>query len=330
MAIKKCRLIRQAEDGAQNTIHLETSSTIVQRPDGSTVESALTALAGMPHLPSGGAASQVLAKRSAANYDAGWVDPVAVKLATARKVQVNLASGAGDTFDGSRDILPGVTGVLPVGHGGTGVSDLAALKDKLGVTTPGVSSTPAAHPGTVPAAGQTLDWCDATWRVVHRGTNYAVLAMDNVSGDLLTKVSATCYDFQISNVGSRMNIVLLEQADRMSLFGTDYIIPIGNGPLFCPGVDMIKTIYGFSWYTGSNSNKIYRSATGTALPWFTSTVVLIGSGSSSSNVTKPVISIITIDATGGTNIGPSSYYSQTKPTISEEMAYVRPHVAIRL
>lgn len=43
MAIRKCRLIKQMEDGSHDTIHMETDSTIVQRPDGSSVEAALAA-----------------------------------------------------------------------------------------------------------------------------------------------------------------------------------------------------------------------------------------------------------------------------------------------
>lgn len=46
----------------------------------------------------------------------------ATKLQTARTVQVNLASTAAATFDGTANIAPGVTGTLPVARGGTGLS----------------------------------------------------------------------------------------------------------------------------------------------------------------------------------------------------------------
>lgn len=46
----------------------------------------------------------------------------ATKLATARSVQVSLASTTGAAFDGTTDITPGVTGVLDVTNGGTGNS----------------------------------------------------------------------------------------------------------------------------------------------------------------------------------------------------------------
>lgn len=44
----------------------------------------------------------------------------ATKLATARAIQTNLALTSAASFDGTENIKPGVTGVLPVANGGTG------------------------------------------------------------------------------------------------------------------------------------------------------------------------------------------------------------------
>ena len=52
----------------------------------------------------------------------------ATKLATARTVQTNLASTSTASFDGTKNIAPGVTGVLPVANGGTGSSTEKYLK----------------------------------------------------------------------------------------------------------------------------------------------------------------------------------------------------------
>lgn len=49
----------------------------------------------------------------------------ATKLATARTIQTNLASTKAASFDGSANIAPGVSGILPVLNGGTGKSSLA-------------------------------------------------------------------------------------------------------------------------------------------------------------------------------------------------------------
>lgn len=55
----------------------------------------------------------------------------AVKLETARTVQVDLASGEAKSFNGTANIAPGVKGILPPEHGGTGVESLAALGELL-------------------------------------------------------------------------------------------------------------------------------------------------------------------------------------------------------
>ena len=48
----------------------------------------------------------------------------ATKLSTARTIQTNLASAASTAFDGSANITPGVSGILPVANGGTGATNL--------------------------------------------------------------------------------------------------------------------------------------------------------------------------------------------------------------
>ena len=64
----------------------------------------------------------------------------ATKLQTARSVQTNLASGTAVNFDGTANIQPGVTGVLPVAHGGTGVTNLQNLNVGF-ATTASVAAT---------------------------------------------------------------------------------------------------------------------------------------------------------------------------------------------
>lgn len=59
--------------------------------------------------------------------EAGSADK-ATKLATARNMQVNLASGNQQPFDGSGDATEiGVKGILPIGNGGTGSTNLANI-----------------------------------------------------------------------------------------------------------------------------------------------------------------------------------------------------------
>ena len=49
----------------------------------------------------------------------------ATKLATGRTIRTNLGSTAAPSFDGTANVTPGVTGILPVANGGTGKTDLA-------------------------------------------------------------------------------------------------------------------------------------------------------------------------------------------------------------
>ena len=67
--------------------------------------------------------------------DGKWGKPTSVsgnagtatKLATARTIRTNLASTSTASFDGSGNVTPGVTGILPVGNGGTGRNDGKAV-----------------------------------------------------------------------------------------------------------------------------------------------------------------------------------------------------------
>lgn len=58
----------------------------------------------------------------------------ATKLAASKTVRTNLASTSTASFDGSGNITPGVTGILPIANGGTGASTAAGVLTSLGVT----------------------------------------------------------------------------------------------------------------------------------------------------------------------------------------------------
>ena len=64
----------------------------------------------------------------------------ATKLATARSISVNVGSNIGSNFDGSANIAPGVTGVLPIANGGTGASSAAGARTALGITNVYIAS----------------------------------------------------------------------------------------------------------------------------------------------------------------------------------------------
>lgn len=69
-----------------------------------------------------GAASSSHTHNYAASNSAGGAANSALQLTNARTVQVNLASSAAASFNGTANIAPGVSGILGVGNGGTGTN----------------------------------------------------------------------------------------------------------------------------------------------------------------------------------------------------------------
>ena len=75
----------------------------------------------------------------------------ATKLSTARTIRTNLASTSTASFNGTSNITPGVTGVLPVANGGTGGSTAATARTELGIQygTTAPTSTPTTGNGSL-------------------------------------------------------------------------------------------------------------------------------------------------------------------------------------
>ncbi len=170
MATLKQRLHRKNASGTYDVVHLETSADLVLMTDGKTklsdkISTMDTTIAGK--LASTGTATK------------------ATKLATARTVRTNLASTATASFDGSANITPGVTGILPVGNGGTGVNSLAALKTALGVGTGGSSGIigNADYSDIITGSiglGTVVTMASKSWIVVHFDTANHIFYMVTV------------------------------------------------------------------------------------------------------------------------------------------------------
>lgn len=79
----------------------------------------------------------------------------ATKLATARTIRTNLASTSTASFDGSANITPGVTGILPVANGGTGSSTEKYIK--LSSISNSVTSTSTSTVASSSAVKQAYD-----------------------------------------------------------------------------------------------------------------------------------------------------------------------------
>lgn len=100
--VERMRLIHTNIDGSTKVAHLETDTTVVKRPDNTTLESTLVGLA-KASVPVGGSTSQALVKESDEDNDTTW------KTLTASDVGAAEAEhGMHVTFDNT--ILPVTTG----------------------------------------------------------------------------------------------------------------------------------------------------------------------------------------------------------------------------
>lgn len=111
-------------------------------------------------------------KWSALSYNKSDTANTATKLATARTIQTNLASTSTASFDGSANVTPGVTGVLPVANGGTGNSsvDTTPTSESTKMVTSGGVYTALSHKqDLIPA------WADSI------GTNSITLNRKNAA-----------------------------------------------------------------------------------------------------------------------------------------------------
>lgn len=141
MAIKKFRLVKKQEDETYDTLHLETSADLVLCSDGGDVATKLANTVPVTRTVNGKSLAIDIALTAADVNALGKTETAsaATKLATARTIRTNLASTSAVSFDGSANVTPGVTGVLPVANGGTGSSSEKYLKLAGGTVTGAVT-----------------------------------------------------------------------------------------------------------------------------------------------------------------------------------------------
>lgn len=99
----------------------------------------------------------------------------ATKLATSRTIQTDLSSTNAASFNGTADITPGVTGVLPVENGGTGVDsfyEIVQIAHDASFSANNVTSYPT-HPGIYRTIGT-----DIFQNLAQPHGNYGVLVIN--------------------------------------------------------------------------------------------------------------------------------------------------------
>ena len=127
------------------TIQTDLASTSVARFNGrSNITPGITGILGVAHGGTGattvataranlGAAATNHTHNYAGSTSAGGVANSATKLATSRTIRTNLASTSTASFNGTENITPGVTGILPKANGGTGATSASGARSGLGV-----------------------------------------------------------------------------------------------------------------------------------------------------------------------------------------------------
>ena len=140
----------------------------------------------------------------------------AVKLQNARTIRTDLGSTNAASFDGSSNVSPGVSGVLPVANGGSGLSSSPSMLINLGSTTaanvmqasprPGVTGTlPVAHGGTgQTSVANTQAGKDGSGNTIT--STYLKLSGGTMTGDL-TAISSNRNGDVVRNISVRASSV---------------------------------------------------------------------------------------------------------------------------
>ena len=105
------------------------------------------------------------------------------KLSTARSIQTNLASTSTASFDGSGNISPGVTGILPIANGGTGATTaINARYNLLFVSSPIKSTTNDTTSNWGNLGPATISFYTTTGQLIDQPSQYGLLLNLNNKG----------------------------------------------------------------------------------------------------------------------------------------------------
>lgn len=131
------------------------------------------------------------------------------QLSTSRTFRTNLASTSAASFDGSKNVTPGITGTLTLSHGGTGATTAAGARENIGLKTKkltiSVSGTDTYRAVPI-GSGIKASWCVAS-----------ISGVTSASGDIesdISKIISSAYTsnpFTVSvvhNVGGETRVYI--------------------------------------------------------------------------------------------------------------------------
>ena len=252
MATLKERLNRKNSLGGYDTIYLETSSDLVKRPDGSTVESALvtvntkvTELNTTVENVTTNVTQQVQTiiqqgnAKHASSHASDGADPItpasigalasggtaaaATKLATARTFQVNLGSTSTASFNGTANVTPGVTGTLGLSNGGTGKTTAPLglynlMNGCTAITNTGVVDTDVIAIGDVSAATAKKITIADLKNVMGTGTLSLIEEIPTTPGQVCNWGG---YNWTVVHVTTDLIYMILTNIYSMTTFGSN-------------------------------------------------------------------------------------------------------------
>lgn len=149
-------------------------------------------------------------------------------LSTARNITTDLGSTTAASFNGSANITPGVSGVLPITSGGTGAITAAAARTNLGLGTAATVNTGTSG-ATIPLlnAGNTFSGTQIFSSVVYANAGFEVGSLSAVSTQIIdfhTSGNNIDYDSRIAAYGGNGTV----GAGNIDFVATNVNIPLLN------------------------------------------------------------------------------------------------------
>ena len=141
----------------------------------------------------------------------------ATKLQTARTIQTNLASTSSASFDGSKNITPGVTGTLPIANGGTNAITAADA---------------CANLGAVKKSGDTMTGTLTNTSTINiQKDEYPTLYFNNAAGNNKAAVicSAGAADHNGGIIIRGWNSDSSDYKELVLNYGNNMAVPVSNG-----------------------------------------------------------------------------------------------------